>query len=115
MAVMAHANDSSQDAKYYVKGSLESVMDMCTQYFLSETDIRPFDANAKALIRIHANSVAEQGLRCIFFAFGTSMENLVFVGFVGMYDPPRPGIGESISRLLGGGVKVVMITGDSGR
>ncbi|KAJ3415912.1 High affinity Ca2+/Mn2+ P-type ATPase-like protein [Chytridiales sp. JEL 0842] len=113
MAVLAHTNGHNQETAYFVKGSFEAVVDMCTHYYVSHTDIRPFDANAKALIRIHSNSVSEQGLRCIFFAFGSSMDNLTFVGFVGMYDPPRPGVSDAISRLVGGGVKVVMITGDS--
>jgi Ca2+-transporting ATPase len=38
---------------------------------------------------------------------------LTFAGLVGMSDPPRPGVTRSIRRLMRGGVKVVMITGDS--
>lgn len=40
-------------------------------------------------------------------------QGLTFAGLVGMSDPPRPGVGKSIRRLLRGGVKVVMITGDA--
>jgi Ca2+-transporting ATPase len=40
-------------------------------------------------------------------------KGLVFAGLVGMSDPPRPGVEKSIRRLLQGGVKVIMITGDS--
>ncbi|KAI2615622.1 calcium-transporting ATPase type 2C member 1 [Hypoxylon sp. NC1633] len=38
---------------------------------------------------------------------------LTFAGLVGMSDPPRPGVSRSIRRLMRGGVKVIMITGDS--
>ncbi|PKS10453.1 hypothetical protein jhhlp_002204 [Lomentospora prolificans] len=38
---------------------------------------------------------------------------LTFAGIVGMRDPPRPGVGRSIRRLMRGGVKVIMITGDA--
>ncbi|KAF7558326.1 hypothetical protein G7046_g5841 [Stylonectria norvegica] len=38
---------------------------------------------------------------------------LTFAGLVGMSDPPRPGVGRSIRRLMRGGVKVIMITGDA--
>ena len=38
---------------------------------------------------------------------------LVFAGLVGMKDPPRPGVENSIQRFMAGGVKVIMITGDS--
>ncbi|RDW85163.1 putative calcium p-type ATPase [Coleophoma cylindrospora] len=39
--------------------------------------------------------------------------NLTFAGLVGMSDPPRPGVQRSIRRLMRGGVKVIMITGDA--
>lgn len=38
---------------------------------------------------------------------------LTFAGIVGMSDPPRPSVGRSIRRLMRGGVKVIMITGDA--
>lgn len=38
---------------------------------------------------------------------------LCFAGLVGMSDPPRPGVDRSIRRLMAGGVKVIMITGDA--
>lgn len=38
---------------------------------------------------------------------------LTFSGLVGMYDPPRKGVRKAIRKLMKGGVKVIMITGDS--
>jgi Ca2+-transporting ATPase len=40
-------------------------------------------------------------------------EGLIFAGLVGMNDPPRKGVDRSIRRLMAGGVKVMMITGDA--
>ena len=40
-------------------------------------------------------------------------KGLVFAGIVGMSDPPRRDVDKSIRRLLAGGVKVIMITGDA--
>ncbi|KAL8766759.1 MAG: hypothetical protein Q9209_006551 [Squamulea sp. 1 TL-2023] len=40
-------------------------------------------------------------------------EGLTFAGIVGMNDPPRNGVDRSIRRLISGGVKVIMITGDA--
>ncbi|KAL8728140.1 MAG: hypothetical protein Q9166_005590 [cf. Caloplaca sp. 2 TL-2023] len=40
-------------------------------------------------------------------------EGLTFAGIVGMNDPPRKGVDKSIRRLISGGVKVIMITGDA--
>jgi P-type Ca2+ transporter type 2C len=38
---------------------------------------------------------------------------LVFAGLVGMNDPPRKDVRKSISRLMSGRVRVIMITGDA--
>ena len=38
---------------------------------------------------------------------------LAFAGLVGMNDPPRRDVHKSIRRLMGGGVRVIMITGDA--
>jgi len=40
-------------------------------------------------------------------------KGLTFAGIVGMSDPPRQGVQKSIRRLMRGGVKVIMITGDA--
>ncbi|KAK4548820.1 hypothetical protein LTR36_008593 [Oleoguttula mirabilis] len=40
-------------------------------------------------------------------------QGLCFAGLVGMSDPPRKGVDRSIRRLMAGGVKVIMITGDA--
>ncbi|CZT11236.1 probable calcium P-type ATPase [Rhynchosporium agropyri] len=40
-------------------------------------------------------------------------KGLVFAGLIGMSDPPRSGVRKSIRRLMRGGVKVIMITGDA--
>ena len=40
-------------------------------------------------------------------------KGLTFAGLVGMSDPPRPGVARSIRKLMRGGVKIIMITGDA--
>ena len=40
-------------------------------------------------------------------------KGLVFAGIIGMNDPPRKDVDKSIRRLMAGGVKVIMITGDA--
>lgn len=46
-------------------------------------------------------------------AYGPEMNNLVYVGMVGIIDPPREGVREAIMTLMEGGVSIKMLTGDS--
>ena len=39
-------------------------------------------------------------------------ENLIFIGLVGMVDPPRPEAKDSVRKLLEAGITTIMITGD---
>lgn len=41
-------------------------------------------------------------------------ENLIFIGLVAMFDPPRPEVPEAIAQCHSAGIKVTMVTGDYG-
>jgi Ca2+-transporting ATPase len=57
--------------------------------------------------------MAASGLRVLALGYGRSIGELVFAGIVGMEDPPRHGVVESVRHLRAGGVKVMMLTGDA--
>lgn len=46
-------------------------------------------------------------------ATGGSLEDLVYIGMVGITDPERPQVEQAVSQLKSGGVIVKMITGDA--
>lgn len=46
-------------------------------------------------------------------ARGKTLQDLVFMGIVGITDPPRPLVRETVELLRQSGVRVKMVTGDS--
>lgn len=52
-------------------------------------------------------------MRVLALAKGKSLQDLVYMGIVGITDPPRPLVRESIEILRQSGVRVKMVTGDS--
>jgi len=98
-----------------VKGSPERVLGMCTVQDRFECPER---------YEQEANLMAERGFRVLALAQGiVSSEvppsvspelppNLEFLGLIGMLDPLRPGIHETIRKCQEAGLQVVMVTGD---
>ncbi|KAF2859510.1 calcium transporter ATPase [Piedraia hortae CBS 480.64] len=112
----------------YVKGALEMVIGRCDTFLAANGCEIVLDEARRQEADQAARAMADDGLRVLCFASGpvdTASEEqhstlneqvyngLCFVGLVGMSDPPRKGVDRSIRRLMAGGVKVMMITGDS--
>ncbi|RIB16478.1 HAD-like domain-containing protein [Gigaspora rosea] len=103
-------NNNSSKEVIYLKGPIEVVLEKYTLYFVSETNKPPLDVPAKESVMRHVTAISSLGLRV---ASGSDSNKLTFVGCIAMYDPPRKGVEKAIRDLIGGIVKVVMITGDS--
>src|SRR5579862_9749879 len=122
MGVVAKpASSQSNEGEWFIKGAAEEVISRCDTYIASRSTI-VLDEKVRARILGAAHSMAEEGLRVLAFASGKGEGNgdkdrdargLTFAGLVGMSDPPRPGVASAIRKLLKGGVRVMMITGDS--
>ncbi|TFY50768.1 hypothetical protein EVJ58_g10897, partial [Rhodofomes roseus] len=125
---------------YYMKGSIDAVLERCRFYYISDESTPALDANTRSVILSKAQTTAARGLRVIGIAYGfspvepssgpstrsstpiqfasekekdKSKSNLVFVGFQAMLDPPRKGVADAIGLLQTAGIQVVMITGDA--
>lgn len=61
----------------------------------------------------HSHSSHPHTLTVIAMASGMDLNRLVFVGLMGMWDPPRQGVEMAILRLRESGVSVKLITGDA--
>lgn len=139
--VIENPSDGNGADIAYIKGALEQVLKRCDTYLTSSGGEIVLDEQRRKEVTKAAESMAQEGLRVLGFASGpvrdagkTSRgsrtatpstekggpaqdehlyQDLCFAGLVGMSDPPRKGVDKSIRRLMAGGVKVIMITGDA--
>jgi Ca2+-transporting ATPase len=117
-----HATPEGQQVAY-VKGSPEKILQLSNCVFVGGNEKKLSEA-LKTGILSQNEEMAGQGLRVLGMAYKTlskqksgyteeSVEvNLVFVGLVGMIDPPREEAKEAVKLCEQGQIKVVMITGD---
>jgi Ca2+-transporting ATPase len=111
----------------FMKGAPEVVLSLCTHIFLNGRTRELSERGRKAIIKTNEN-MASKALRVLGFAFkeltDVKMEdfkvaldervedNFVFVGLIGMIDPPREEAIEANKKCEKAGIKTVMITGD---
>ena len=112
------------NGKKYIltKGSVENLIEVCS--YIDDGKIRKLDKKTKEEIINNDKSMAEEALRVLGFAYkeidevdSKSLNNyekdLVFVGMVGIIDPPRETAKYSVSKCIAAGIRPIMITGDS--
>ncbi|XP_051155765.1 calcium-transporting ATPase type 2C member 1 isoform X3 [Leptopilina boulardi] len=97
---------------FFVKGALEKILPQCTKYS-ANGQLYPLNQKKDQELLAEAYEIGQQGLRVIGLARGSSLQDLVYVGMVGICDPPRPHVREAITTLMNSGVTVKMVTGDA--
>lgn len=102
----------------YLKGAFEEMIKRSATCINEKGEEVKIDDEMRSKIEKAAQKYADEGLRVL--ALGTSkeklskeMDGLLFAGLIGCHDPPRKNVEKSIRKLVNGGVKVVMITGDA--
>jgi len=81
-------------------------------------EVRKLTENEKKELLDRHLRLAERGERVIALAYRQVeeqkeyAEDFIFLGFIGIVDPPRPEAREAITKCHAAGIKVVMITGD---
>lgn len=115
------------DGKNYllVKGSLENLLDRCTNTIKSGKKESLTSKNIQDILQSEKN-MASNALRVIGFAYKElksvpksselvlkEEDKLTFVGLVGIIDPPRESVAQSVKECKSAGITPIMITGDS--
>lgn len=118
MAVLCE--DTDQRRTLYVKGSVEYVLAKSARYRDLGLE-RSLDASARQAVLDAAANMSERALRVLAIAYRSysrdeakrcKEEELIFLGLVGMLDPPRDEAREAVTKCRTAGIRPIMITGD---
>ena len=133
MSVLCKSNDKSNIM--FIKGAPEYLMNKSNKYVAKNGEIKNLEENDKKNINKEIVKLAQEGLRtlaiCVKFDCGqlnaydgpnhpshkllSELENYakletepVLIGFVGMQDPARPEVKDSISKCMKAGIRVIV-------
>ncbi|MCX7951964.1 MAG: HAD-IC family P-type ATPase, partial [Clostridiales bacterium] len=117
--LMTTFNKNKDKYEVNVKGAPDILLSKCKFIFDNDKvrDITEIDIQK---IKSVNEELASNALRVLAFAYKqvdeidkvTAEENLIFVGLIGMIDPPREEAKEAVKKCKSAGIKPVMITGD---
>ncbi|SBO43653.1 cation-transporting P-type ATPase [Cyanobium sp. NIES-981] len=124
MSVLLHwRNDSRwpEPAEWMVcsKGAPLELLGCCSHWLQGGVP-QPLREAGLQQVREANDRMARQGFRVLAVAARPAAtavleeSHLVLLGLVGLYDPPRAGVGEAITACHRAGIKVTMVTGDYG-
>ncbi|VTZ28454.1 Calcium-transporting ATPase (fragment) [Methylocella tundrae] len=112
----------------FTKGAADALLARCSHERVGETAVA-LTAKRRAEILAVNDELAGEALRVLGVAFRSLPEaasahrpfddavehDLVFLGLIGMIDPPRVEAREAVARAKGAGIRPIMITGDHPR
>lgn len=114
---------NSYENKYYVftKGAIDSILKISNKILING-EIKDFADKEKSETLNASNLMSDDALRVLALAYKPidnehvpidELENdLIFVGLMGMIDPPREEVKGSIELSKKAGIRTIMITGD---
>lgn len=118
--LMSTLNQHDGFYRINTKGALDNILKISTKVLIEGKE-EPLTNKIKETFLKASDEMSSRALRVLGVAYRDTKDkikskdmehDLVLVGFVGMIDPPREEVKESIRVANNAGIKVVMITGD---
>ena len=115
--ITTHRGGTGQPNLAYMKGAPEVVFGKCTHY-LNKGVVVEFNAEAKQQALEIYEFLAARGERVLGLAYKRTQaseadeKDFIYLGLVGMLDPPRAEIPDAVAKCRSAGIRVFMITGD---
>ena len=115
--MMSTINQFGDSVYSFTKGSLDAVINNCKSYVINDK-VYDIDEEYKKKIFAIEKDLSRKSLRLLAFAykrqdFDNPETDMIFIGMIGMMDPPRESVPNAIDVCYHAGLKPVMITGDS--
>lgn len=115
--MMSTINTIDNKEYSFTKGSLDSIIKNCTYYIENDKLYNITEEYKEKIFQIEKEE-SEKSLRILALAYKnqdiTAPEtNMIFIGLIGMMDPPRNAVPSAIGICKNSGIKIVMITGDN--
>ena len=117
--LMTTFNRSSGGKIAFVKGAPDILLSRCDK-ILDNGKVRAIEKSDLDEINERNNEFANKALRVLGLAVTYDVDrekseiesNLIFVGLVGMIDPPREEVKSAVQKCFRAGIRPIMITGD---
>ena len=126
MSVIAIDHERDDTLVVIAKGAPDVLLGRCTQARVG-LDVVALDDDTRSRLLADVDAMSDAALRTLAVAYrplasgedartGEALErDLIFVGTVGIIDPPREEAKQAIGDALRAGIRVIMITGDHPR
>ncbi|MBB6714749.1 calcium-translocating P-type ATPase, PMCA-type [Clostridium gasigenes] len=119
--LMTTLNKYNENYYTFTKGAIDSILKISTKILIGG-EVKDFTDELKANVLTSSNAMSDDALRVLALgykilenehvAIDNLEDNLIFIGLMGMIDPPREEVKGSIELSKKAGIRTIMITGD---
>ena len=116
--MMATYNKEDSELYIAVKGAPEAVLES-SSFYLEDSEKKDLTDQIREKFLESNKQMGREGLRILGAAYKIvnseeeePYEDLIFLGLIGLLDPPREEVKSAIERCQHAGIQVIMITGD---